>query len=88
VVWPATLRRHADAVTSIAIVVRGQLADSVVRVIASRFSALTISPVEVSTRLTGDMDQSTERALLALLWDTGHDVISMQSTPPNGVDDE
>jgi hypothetical protein len=76
-------------VTSIEIVVRGRLADSLTSLIASRFSALTVSPREVGTRLSGEMDQSTERALLALLWDTGHDVISMQSTPhENGVDDE
>lgn len=75
--------------TSIEIVVRGPLAESFVRLIASRFSALTVSPGQVGTRLTGEMDQSTERALLSLLWDTGHDVVSMQSTPTeNGADDE
>ena len=64
------------------ILVRGSIAGTVMGLIVSRFGALAISPAPDghSTRIAGEMDQSAERALLALLWDTGHDVISMHST--------
>lgn len=69
------------------ILVRGSLAYIIVSLIVSRFGALTITtaPDGHSTRIAGEMDQSAERALLALLWDTGHDVISMHSaSTPTG----
>ena len=64
------------------ILVRGSLAGTIESLIVSRFGALAITPAADgrSTRIAGEMDQSAERALLALLWDTGHDVISMRST--------
>jgi len=30
--------------------------------------------------VVGGLDPASQRALLTLLWDTGHDVISMRST--------
>ena len=74
---------HADPVTRTEIVVRGQLADSIVSVIGSRFGALAISPDPsgLSARIVGDLDQAAERALLTLLWDTGHEVLSLRSLP-------
>lgn len=66
---------------SIEIIVRGSLAESVTSLIASRFTAITVerSRAADSTRIEAEMDQAAERALLALLWDTGHDVMSMRS---------
>ena len=74
--WP-----HHDVVAAIEVLVRGPLAESIASLIASRFGPLAISPAGPErTRIAGEMDQSSERALLALLWDTGHDVLSMRFT--------
>jgi hypothetical protein len=76
-------RPHDDRVTCIEVLVRGRVADSIQSLIASRYSALTVSPGRSgdTTRIVGEMDQAAERALLALLWDTSHDVISMRTIP-------
>ena len=65
----------------IAIAVRGPLSDSVSGLLASRFSALTISPRPSAdaAEIVGEMDPAAERALLTLLWDTGDEVISMRT---------
>lgn len=70
-------------VTTIEILVHGRVADSIAGLIASRFGALGVSVDGSgdSTRIVGELDQSSERALLALLWDTGHDIVSMRSIP-------
>ncbi|HEX5728316.1 hypothetical protein [Microbacterium sp.] len=67
----------------IKIVVNTPISESVLSLIPSRFSSLTISPRPSAdaAEIVGEMDQAAERALLTLLWDTGHDVISMQTIP-------
>ena len=61
---------------------RGQLAESLLELISDRFGAVTTRPgPELNTTvIVGGLDPASERALLNLLWDTGHDVISMRST--------
>ncbi|GLY99043.1 hypothetical protein [Actinoplanes sp. NBRC 103695] len=61
--------------------VRGRLADSLLDLIRNRFGEATAFPDGLVTTLNvGGLDPASERALLTLLWDTGHDVIAMRST--------
>ncbi|MET0416093.1 MAG: hypothetical protein ABW022_08740 [Actinoplanes sp.] len=61
--------------------VTGQLADSLIELISSRFGEVTTRPAPGGTTVTvGGLDPSSERALLTLLWDTGHDVVSTHAT--------
>jgi hypothetical protein len=63
------------------LVVGGQLAGPLLDLIRSRFGEVTTRPEETGTTvIVGGMDPASQRALLTLLWDTGHDVISMRST--------
>ena len=61
--------------------IRGRLAESAARLIASRFDAVSTHEADALTTLIVEgIDPAAERALLNLLWDTGHDVVGMQST--------
>jgi hypothetical protein len=67
--------------SSCELVVAGQLAGSLLDLIRSRFGAVTTEVVGTGTTVVvGGLDPASQRALLTLLWDTGHDVISMRST--------
>ena len=61
--------------------VAGRLPNSVQTTIGARFGDdVRISPVDGQTALTIEaMDQSALRALLILLWDCGHEVVSLSS---------
>jgi hypothetical protein len=60
----------------------GQLADSLLELIRSRFGEVRTRPADEvgTTVIVEGLDPASERALLTLLWDTGHDVISMRCT--------
>jgi hypothetical protein len=62
--------------------VSGPLADSLLDLIRSRFGEVTtrLEAGPSTTVIIGGLDPASERALMTLLWDTGHDVISMRST--------
>ena len=62
--------------------VGGPLADSLLELIRSRFGEVTTRPDAgpSTTMIVCGLDPASERALLTLLWDTGHDVVSMRST--------
>jgi hypothetical protein len=62
--------------------VGGQLADTLLELISSRFGEITTRPGAgpSTTVIINGLDPASQRALLTLLWDTGHDVISMRST--------
>ncbi|MFJ1760074.1 hypothetical protein ACIOD2_07145 [Amycolatopsis sp. NPDC088138] len=64
------------------VVVDGRLAEPFLELIESRFGEITVRPgAGRGTTVTVDgLDPASERALLTLLWDTGHDVVSMRST--------
>jgi hypothetical protein len=60
--------------------VTGRLAGSLLEVIRSRFGEATARPSGSGTTVTvGGLDPAAERALLNLLWDTGHDVVATRS---------
>ena len=69
------------------VTVAGPLARRAADVLGSRFGEVTIRAGttrerDTSTVLEVDLvDQSALRALLTLLWDVGHDVLSLDSFP-------
>lgn len=63
--------------------VAGSVARSVLDAVATRFDVRAVRLLDhpVRTVLTvGGVDQSAVRALMIMLWDSGHDVLAM-STP-------
>lgn len=71
--------------TTYRVTVAGPLPGSLAGVIRSRFAGVTIRPGTRRTALELDaVDQPALRALLTLLWDVGHDVLSVtieETTP-------
>jgi hypothetical protein len=60
--------------------VRGQLSESFLELVRSRFDEVGRTNVGQNTLLMIDgADAAAERALITLLWDTGHDVIAVRS---------
>jgi hypothetical protein len=57
--------------------VSGELAGTLLDLIESRFGKVTTGTTTITV---DDLDPAAERALLNLLWDTGHDVIATHST--------
>lgn len=63
----------------------GPLAESLVDLVRTRFGDIATEPAAAGTTLVVvGLDPASERALLTLLWDTGHDVVSMRSHRPPG----
>jgi hypothetical protein len=62
----------------------GPAAASVLRTLDERYRVVTrTSPPSADTVVTiADIDQAGERAVLTLLWDTGHDVRSVLRMEP------
>ena len=61
----------------------GPLAASVAEVVAARFGPVVAEPAPCGRRTTlvvDGLDPAAERALLTLLWDTGHDVVAFRSS--------
>ncbi len=62
---------------SLEIVLTGPLASSVRTLLQERYDGLTAADVDGAAVLRFDrLDQAGERAVLTLLWDTGHEVRS------------
>ncbi|GAA1843455.1 hypothetical protein GCM10009836_23520 [Pseudonocardia ailaonensis] len=59
--------------------VRGTLAQDVLEVIRSRFDRVSATCGNRSVLVVDDLDQAAVRALLTLLWDTGHELLEMRS---------
>ena len=62
------------ATTSGQLVINGPVADAVVEAIAARFGPSTVDRGVVTVE---GVDQAAVRALMVLLWDTGHEVVAM-----------
>jgi hypothetical protein len=64
------------------VTVRGPLARAVVETASARFESVSAVDVTGDSVLTVDcVDQAGLRALLTLLWDTGHEVLRLTSAP-------
>jgi hypothetical protein len=61
--------------------VDGPLARSVDELIRNRFDGVSTYPGEPTLLVVDGIDQAGARAVLTLLWDTGHDVRSMGRHP-------
>ena len=61
--------------------VKGRLAESIAALIDTRFDHVVTTPEDGpnTSIVVEGLDPSAERALLNLLWDTGHEVISTRS---------
>lgn len=60
------------------VTVRGSIAESVLRLLRERYDDVTTATAGPNTVLTvAGIDQASQRALLALLWDTGHEIESL-----------
>ena len=71
--------------SSCELVVGGRLAGSLLDLIRSRFGEVTTEVAGTGTTvIVGGLDPASLRALLTLLWDTGHDVVSMRTTHLHG----
>ena len=64
------------------VTVRGPLARAVLETAVARFDSVRAVTLTGDSVLTVDgLDQAALRALLTLLWDTGHEVVRVTSTP-------
>jgi hypothetical protein len=63
--------------------VTGPVAESVIQAIAARFD-VDATRTSDHTLLTVDcVDQAAVRALMTMLWDSGHQVVTMSTAPPH-----
>ncbi|MCW0212003.1 MAG: hypothetical protein OJJ54_01455 [Pseudonocardia sp.] len=61
---------------------RGPLAHGVLGVIRTRFDHVSAPGEDASVLIVDGVDEASVRALLTLLWDTGHELLSMTSSRP------
>jgi len=60
--------------------VRAPIAHTVLDVIRSRFDDVSTPGADLTVLTVENLDQASVRALLTLLWDTGHEVLSFEET--------
>ncbi|WP_234341138.1 hypothetical protein [Streptomyces sp. NRRL S-646] len=68
---------------------RGPISRTVLDVIRTRFDQVSTPGAYGTVLIVENVDQASVRALLTLLWDTGHDVLTFEETttpesPNNG----
>ena len=59
----------------------GSLAHTVLDVIQARFERVGAPAADGTVLIIENVDQAAVRALLTLLWDTGHEVLSLTPLP-------
>ena len=59
---------------------RAPIARTLLDVIRTRFDHVTAPGADGTVLIIEDIDQASVRALLTLLWDTGHEVLSFEET--------
>jgi hypothetical protein len=65
--------------------VTGQLAGSVIETLRSRFTVASIRAADSTVVTVDGVDQAAVRAVMILLWDTGHEVLTMTTSPSGDV---
>jgi hypothetical protein len=69
------------AASSFVLMVDGRLGASAADILCSRFDGLVISRTDTTTAVSlRDVDQAALRAVLTVLWDLGHEVVSVCPT--------
>jgi len=58
---------------------RGPLAGSLLGLIRTRFDRVSAPDPDGTVLIIENLDQASVRALLTLLWDSGHEVLSLTS---------
>ena len=61
---------------------RGPLSSALLGLIRTRFDQVSVPAADGSVLIIEDLDQASVRALLTLLWDAGHEVLSLIPLPP------
>ncbi|WP_410611211.1 hypothetical protein [Amycolatopsis sp. lyj-109] len=59
---------------------RAPIAHTVLDVIRARFDRVSTPGPDGTVLIVGNLDQASVRALLTLLWDTGHEVLAFEET--------
>ena len=63
---------------------RAPIAHTLLDVIRTRFDHVSTPGADGTVLIVENLDQASVRALLTLLWDTGHEVLSFEETTPEG----
>jgi hypothetical protein len=71
----------ASVRSGVALTVDGPMASNVENVIRSRFDDVLARSGTHTELIVPNADQAAIRALLTLLWDSGHEVLSMTTLP-------
>lgn len=61
--------------------VRGPVAGSVLAAVRARFDMEAASTSDRTVLTVGGADQAAVRALMIMLWDSGHEVLTMSTEP-------
>lgn len=61
---------------------RGPISNTLLGLIRTRFDQVSIPAADGSVLIIEDLDQASVRALLTLLWDAGHEVVSLTPLKP------
>lgn len=72
----------AMATTRSELALRGPLSGALLGLIRARFDQVSMSAADGSVLIVEDLDQASVRALLTLLWDAGHEVLSLTPLKP------
>jgi hypothetical protein len=63
------------------LIVTGPLARSAIEAIRTRFDVDATRTMQTTVLTIDDVDQAAVRALMLMLWDSGHEVLAMSVTP-------
>ncbi|KUN55587.1 hypothetical protein AQJ46_49170 [Streptomyces canus] len=69
------------APTRYELTLRGPISHTLLDVIRTRFDHVSTPGADGTVLVVENVDQASVRALLTLLWDTGHDVLAFEETP-------
>jgi hypothetical protein len=69
-----------SGLASTPVTVRGPLAEPVVKAIRRQFEVSTTRDCDDTVVTAEGVDQAAVRALMVLLWDTGHELLAMSTT--------
>jgi hypothetical protein len=68
------------ALTRYELTLRGPISDTLLDLIRSRFDHVSTPGADGTVLVVESVDQASVRALLTLLWDTGHEVLAFGET--------
>jgi len=72
---------HSNPMTQCTLTVTGPLARSALDTIESRFRGVATRTVGATIVTVDAVDQAAVRALMVMLWDSGHELLAMSTTP-------